>query len=538
MVHDVDALRVTRAGVGLVLLAAAAGLLPWAPAGSQAASPPAVLTTVGNFSSPTDVTAPPGDAHRVFVVQKAGLVRIVKDGTVLPTPFVDLRPYVVISDTEQGLLSIAFPPDYATSHVFYAYFTGTSGTIHVWELRVASASSDVALDPAANHLELFAIPHPTNTNHNGGQLMFGPDGDLYIGVGDGGGAGDVPNNAQNLGKDLGKILRVKTTPGVGSGWVSASGQPFSGALPEIWAYGLRNPWRFSFDPATGTLVIGDVGQDSWEEVDALPAGTAPGLNLGWHYCEGTHPYTGGVTAAQCLTTYTPPVFEYPHTLGRCSITGGVVVRDPAVTALDGRYIYGDFCGGDIHSFTVPAPGQGAGDDAATGLHVDGLDSFGVDGLGHVYAVSLNGPVYRLDSPGGTPPPPPGGGGGGGGGPAGGTHALSIKLAGVSGRKLRAVLRRGLVIHTAAAEAARCTAAVYLSAGAARRLGIHVHNGAVLRWIAGKPVVFTKAGTRTVTLRISAGRAALHRAKRALLLLRLGCHTPDGRSAKARAAVRV
>ena len=232
--------------------------------------------------------------------------------------------------------------------------------------------------------------------------MFSPDGDLYIGVGDGGGAGDLPNNAQNLGKDLGKILRVYTTPGVGSGWVNASGQPFSGALPEIWAYGLRNPWRFSFDPATGTLVIGDVGQDSWEEVDALPAGTAPGLNLGWHYCEGTYAYPSGNPSTACTTTYAPPVFEYPHTLGRCSITGGVVVRDPALTALDGRYIYGDFCGGDIHSFTVPAPGQGAGDDAATGLHVDGLDSFGVDGLGHVYAVSLNGPVYRLDSPGERP----------------------------------------------------------------------------------------------------------------------------------------
>jgi glucose/arabinose dehydrogenase len=526
--------------VGLVLLAAAAGLLPSAPARSLAASPLAVLTAVGNFSSPTDVTAPPGDAHRVFVVQKAGLVRIVKDGTVLPTPFVDLRPYVVISDTEQGLLSIAFPPDYATSRVFYAYFTGSGGTIHVWQLAVSSATSDVALDPATNSHELLAISHPTNTNHNGGQLAFGPDGDLYIGVGDGGGAGDTPNNAQHLTIDLGKILRVQTSPsGPAPWWTTPSGQPVLGATkPEIWAYGLRNPWRFSFDSATGTLVIGDVGQDSWEEVDALPAGTPAGLNLGWHYCEGTHPYTGGVTAAQCLTSYTPPVFEYPHTLGRCSITGGVVVRDPALTALDGRYIYGDFCGGDIHSLTVPAPGQGAGDDAATGLHVDGLDSFGLDGLGHVYAVSLNGPVYRLDSPGGTPPPPPGGGGGGGGGPAGGTHALSIKLAAAPGRKLRAVLRRGLVVHTAAAEAARCTAAVYLSAGAARRLGIHVHKTALLRWIAGKPVVFTKAGARTVTLRISAGRAALHRAKRALLLLRLGCHTPDGRSAKARAAVRV
>ncbi len=295
MVHDVDALRVTRAGVGLVLLAAAAGLLPWAPAGSQAASPPAVLTTVGNFSSPTDVTAPPGDAHRVFVVQKAGLVRIVKDGTVLPTPFVDLRPYVVISgDTEQGLLSIAFPPDYATSQVFYAYFTGTQRDdprvgAAGWLRRRAMLLS--TLPPTISSSSPSRIPRTrTTTAVSSRSARMATSTSVSATVA---GRATFRTTPRTSARTWAKILRVQTTPGVGSGWVTPPARPFSGALPEIWAYGLRNPWRFSFDPATGTLVIGDVGQDSWEEVDALPAGTAPGTNLGWNYCEGTHPYPSG-----------------------------------------------------------------------------------------------------------------------------------------------------------------------------------------------------------------------------------------------------
>ncbi|HEY0633350.1 MAG TPA: PQQ-dependent sugar dehydrogenase, partial [Thermoleophilaceae bacterium] len=249
---------------------------------------------------------------------------------------------------------------------------------------------------------VFTVDHPTNSNHNGGQLQFGPDGMLYAGTGDGGSGNDPPGNAQNPSSRLGKLLR--TNP------MSTSG------VPEIYALGLRNPFRFSFDRSAGDLVIGDVGQNAYEEVDFSPAGTAPGRNYGWKCREGFHA-TPGVTCN--APGAVDPVLEKAHSsTGFCAIIGGYVVRDSSLGSLAGRYVYGDNCATSIRSVTLPA----AGDDAATGLTVDGLSSFGEDSCGHLYATSLSGPVYRIDGdsfapcpeppPGGSGPPtttPPGGG---------------------------------------------------------------------------------------------------------------------------------
>src|SRR3954469_19583434 len=270
----------------LALLAALAALAVPARAGAAV-----TLAQIGSFSSPVYLTAPPGDG-RLFVVEQGGTVRVIKDGTTLPTPFLDVRSRIT-SGGERGLLSIAFPPDYASSGLFYAYFTNANGDIQVDELARSAGNPDVA--EAGARRTLFTIPHPGQANHNGGQLQFGPDGLLYAGTGDGGGAGDPNGNAQNTGSRLGKLLRLDPRQ--------------SGAQPEIFALGLRNPWRFSFDRQTGDLAIGDVGQGTIEEVDFAPAGTPAGLNYGWRCMEGFH-----ATGNSCTTSsgFTPPVLEKPH----------------------------------------------------------------------------------------------------------------------------------------------------------------------------------------------------------------------------------
>src|SRR4051812_16541449 len=351
------------------------------------------LSSIGSFTSPVYVTAPPGDPHRVFVVEQAGRIIEVRDGVKQDPPFLDITSSVK-SGGEQGLLSMAFAPDYATSGRYYVYYTapraGDSG---------GSVITVEEFSPAEHHV-VFRVDHPTNSNHNGGQLQFGPDGLLYAGTGDGGSGNDPPNNAQNLGSNLGKLLRINPTA--------------SGAAPEIYAYGLRNPFRFSFDRQTGDLIIGDVGQNSWEEVDFSPAGLSTVRNYGWRCREGFH-------ANPNVTCNAPgavdPVLEKDHsTDGFCAIIGGYVVRDAALGSLAGRYVYGDNCATGIRSVTLPA----AGGDAPTGLTVAGLSSFGEDSCGHLYATSLGGPVYRIDGDSFSPcPEPPAGGGGGGTPPPGG-----------------------------------------------------------------------------------------------------------------------
>jgi len=359
------------------------------------------LVRVGEFVSPVYVAAPPGDRRRLFVVEQPGRIMVVRDGTPLAAPFLDIRGLVDFGG-ERGLLSVAFPPDYAATRRFYVYYTARSpnGALTIAEYR-AAPSGDTAL-PSVQRI-LLSIPHPRG-NHNGGQLQFGPDGYLWIGTGDGGGAGDPDGAGQRLDTLLGKLLRIDPR---GSGSVPYAipvDNPFygqNGRRGEIWAYGLRNPWRFSFDRQTGDLLIGDVGQNAWEEIDfAAAPGRGRGANYGWGCWEGRHAYSGNEDEPECrpLPSQLAPVHEYSHSRG-CSVSGGYVVRDPTLPRLNGRYVYGDYCRNPLWSARLQAPG--AQDDRQLGLDVPGLTSFGEDACGHVYAVSADGPVFRLQAEGAT-----------------------------------------------------------------------------------------------------------------------------------------
>jgi glucose/arabinose dehydrogenase len=354
------------------------------------------LLSIGRFDSPVYVTAPPGDTRRIFVVEQGGTIRVVRGGKRLSRPFLDLRAKVT-SGGEQGLLSMAFAPDYARTRRFYVNYTDRSGTQSVVEYRRSKASRDRALTTGARLVLRYDGIEP---NHNGGLLLFGPDRLLYMGTGDGGGANDqhgARGNAQDLGSLLGKILRIDPRPTGAAPYSVPSGNPFAGragARGEIYSYGLRNPWRFSFDRATDDLVIGDVGQNAIEEVDFAAKDRASGANYGWRPFEGSE-RTPGITARELAPDAVAPVLELSHTDGNCSITGGYVVRDKSVPALYGRYVYGDFCKGRLRSAKL-SPGSASDDAAVPGVAtIDQLSSFGEDARGRVYATSLSGPVYRL-----------------------------------------------------------------------------------------------------------------------------------------------
>jgi glucose/arabinose dehydrogenase len=349
------------------------------------------LRPVGSFDSPLYVTAPPGDTHRVFVVEQGGVVRVVRDGHTLGTPFLDIRQ-LVVSGGEQGLLSLAFAPDYASSGRFYVMYTARpDGEERIAEYRRRTA--DVA-DPGSARLVLSQ--RDPESNHNGGLLVFGPDKLLYVGVGDGGAEGDPHGprgNGQSLGTLFGKLLRIDPRQSGARPYTVPAANPFvnrAGARPEIYAYGLRNPWRFSFDSRTGDLVIGDVGQDAFEEIDFARRGTARGKNFGWRVWEGRSRYKPRESAPGAVF----PVITERHADGNCSITGGYVIRDPRLTGWGGRYVWGDYCRGRIEWARL-RPGARARVHA-TGLRVPGLSSFGQDALGRIYVTSLNGPVYRLE----------------------------------------------------------------------------------------------------------------------------------------------
>jgi len=345
------------------------------------------LKKIGTFQAPVYVTAPPGDRHVQFVVEQAGRIMIVRNGRKLATPFLDITGKVTAGG-EQGLLSMAFAPDYARSGLFYVYFTGNDENQHVVEYRRASADR---ADAASARTVLDMAD--SESNHNGGLLLFGPGGHLYIGTGDGGGAGDRHGrfgNAQNLGSLLGKILRIDPRESGGRPYTVPSSNPFvghAGARPEIYSYGLRNPWRFWFDRPSHVLAIADVGQNEVEEVDSVRSGR--GRNFGWRPFEGRRRYTPGERAPGHVN----PVIQRFHSKGNCSITGGVVVRDKGLPALRGRYVFGDLCRGRIESAKL-SPGK-ARSVRQTRLHVSNLSSFGQDARHRVYAVSLDGPVYRL-----------------------------------------------------------------------------------------------------------------------------------------------
>ena len=345
------------------------------------------LARIGTFRSPVYVTAPPGDERRVFVVEQTGRIVVLQGGKRLRRPFLDLSGSVTAGG-EQGLLSMAFAPDYARTRRFYVYYTARNGDNVVVEFRRSRGSANRANRSSRRLVLRMQDPYP---NHNGGLLLFGPDRYLYIGTGDGGSAGDPENRAQNLDSLLGKLLRIDPRRRSGSRYRSPQSNPFVGrsGRNEIYAYGLRNPWRYSFDRRTGDLYIGDVGQGDVEEIDYAPRGAARGRNYGWSCFEGRRRFDG----SRSCPGATPPVHEYGRSGGECSVTGGIVVRDPGVPDLAGRYVYGDFCAGDIRSFRIS--GGRAENDRSAGLRVASLSSFGEDARGRVYATSLDGAVYRL-----------------------------------------------------------------------------------------------------------------------------------------------
>jgi glucose/arabinose dehydrogenase len=347
------------------------------------------LKRIGTFDDPVFVTSPPGDRARQFVVERDGRVMVVRDGRKLDTPFLDIRGQVTAGG-EQGLLSLAFAPDYADSGLLYVYFTDEAGDQRIVELRRRDADR-----ADAGSARLVLRMADSESNHNGGLLLFGPDDLLYVGTGDGGGGGDRHGrrgNAQNLGSLLGKLLRIDPRAAGGRPYRVPDDNPFtgrSGARGEIYSYGLRNPWRFSFDRVTGDLTIGDVGQNEFEEIDFVRRGKGRGANFGWRPFEGRARYTEGESAPG----HVRPVIVRKHSDGNCSITGGVVVRDPRLAGLRGRYVFGDFCRGRIESARLsPRRARGV---RRTSLEVPSLSSFGEDAQGRVYAVSLDGPVYRI-----------------------------------------------------------------------------------------------------------------------------------------------
>lgn len=353
-----------------------------------AAASPLVLgvqqVTQGLFS-PVYLSAPANDP-RLFIVEQEGRIRIFKNGVLLATPFLDISARVIYGG-ERGLLSLAFDPAYATNGRFYVYYTGANGDIFV-DRHTVSANPDVA-NTAFD--QVITIQHRLAGNHNGGLVTFGPDGMLYLATGDGGSTGDPQNNAQNISSLLGKLLRLNVT---NLPYTIPAGNPFVGATgaDEIWAYGLRNPWRYAFDAATGQLYIADVGQGAWEEVNAVVATTA-GVNYGWRIMEGAHCYN----ASTCnMTSLTLPVLEYDHGQG-CSITGGFVYRGAAIPELTGHYFYSDYCTGFLRSFRLSG-GQAIEQRDWTIGNISNILSFGVDAAGEMYMLSANGRVYRIVKP--------------------------------------------------------------------------------------------------------------------------------------------
>ncbi len=339
---------------------------------------------VGGLESPVYLTAPPGDA-RLFVVEQPGRIQIVDGGTLLAAPFLDISRRVSYGG-ERGLLGLAFPADYASRGQFFVHYSDLNGDTRVSRFST-SADPDVA-DPDSEDVYL-QVSQPFS-NHNGGQIEFGPDGMLYIGLGDGGSGGDPLNAGQDLSSLLGTILRIDVSSD--PPYRVPANNPFvttAGARPEIWAWGLRNPWRFSFDALGGFLYIGDVGQNRLEEINAR-ALDEPGVNYGWRIREGDSCFNASTCSGQGLVD---PVLSYPHGEG-CSVTGGYVYRGSQLPALSGRYVYGDFCSGWLRSFQLRDGSAEDGQTLDVGT-VGSLSSFGVDGAGELYVLSLDGSVLRL-----------------------------------------------------------------------------------------------------------------------------------------------
>ena len=380
-------LRTGIAGLAALLGLAVSIALVW-PGSGESAVPVTLRPVVGNLDDALGVAAPPGDP-RLFIVQQSGRILILKNGRLLPTPFLNLAGRIS-SGTERGLLGLAFHPDYARNGRFYVDYTNRAGNTRVVEYR-RSANPDRASPGSAR--TLLAI-HQPYTNHKGGELAFGPDGFLYVGMGDGGNEGDPQRNGQNPNSLLGKLLRIDVDGTSGSRpYRIPPGNPYAGGggAPEVYALGLRNPWRFSFDRTTGDLWIGDVGQNRYEEVDFVPAGTGAGDNFGWNRFEGRHRFSDTPLAGGRLVS---PVAEYSHALG-ISVIGGYVYRGSAVPALRGRYVFADYGSGRVWTMRAgPLPGPASQITGSLGRKLSGVTTFGQDATGELYVVG-NGTLYRF-----------------------------------------------------------------------------------------------------------------------------------------------
>lgn len=345
-------------------------------------------TVISGLNQPEGLVNARDDSGRLFIIEQAGLIRIMKDGSLLPQPFLDLTGKVSCCG-ERGLLGLAFHPKYSENGYFYVDYTDRVDNSLYTEISRFSVSADNPdqADPNSE-VNLLHIEQPFN-NHNGGQLQFGPDGYLYIGMGDGGSEGDPLGNGQSLQTLLGKILRIDIDSA--QPYAIPADNPFvnGGGLAEIWAVGLRNPWRFSFDRLTGDLYIGDVGQDAWEEIDFLLAGSAGGANLGWNYFEGTHPYRGSPPAG---VNFVMPVAEYSHTLGD-AVIGGYVYRGQELLGWYGVYLYGDYGSGRVWGLLHLADGSWQNAQLfETGARIS---SFGQDEQGEIYLVDDGGSILML-----------------------------------------------------------------------------------------------------------------------------------------------
>lgn len=390
--------------VAATLAAAATLVLPTlgGPALAQQATPvpfdPAAFSVslepfAEGFDRPVFLADPGDGSGRLFVVEQSGTVRILRDGAVDTEPFLDVSGLVTTRNSEQGLLGLAFDPEYADTGEFYVAYTANtgegSGDNTLARYRVSADDPDRADPDSAEILLAVQDPFP---NHNGGMVGFGPDGYLYLAMGDGGSGGDPLGNGQNPDALLGKILRLDVSGRAdGEPYAIPADNPFvdGGGRPEVWAWGLRNPWRFSFDRETADFWVADVGQNWIEEIDMLPAGSPGGANFGWNVLEGTACFA----VEDCdPSPFVPPVAEYTHEFG-CSVTGGYVYRGPANPALVGTYLFADYCTGAFWGIGKDAAGEWMlSEPIQTGLNVS---SFAEDGEGNVYVLDLNGAIYRI-----------------------------------------------------------------------------------------------------------------------------------------------
>jgi glucose/arabinose dehydrogenase len=360
------------------------------------------LERIARLREPVYLTQPPGQSTQLYVVQKRGAVRVIANDHLLTRPFLDIHRLVKHNGPggDPGMAAVAFPPDYGRSGRFYVSYNDRQDNLQVDEFR-RSAEDRLVADPSSRR-PILTIPEPTPAHH-GGLIVFGPDGYLYLGAGDGGPAGDPTGNAQNLDVLLGKLLRINPTPSAGKPYTIPADNPFVGqpGRDEIWAYGLRNPRRFSFDRPTKTIAIGDVGNDRYEEIDYLPISKSRGANFGWPALEGFAAFRGGIPRRATVL----PALAYPHRPG-CAVTGGYVVRDPRLARIRGReivgdYMFADYCTGKLYGFR-PRLGKRAGKQRSFRFNIRYLSSLGEDNAGHIYVLTerglkqgSKGSVYRL-----------------------------------------------------------------------------------------------------------------------------------------------